>query len=71
MLEQNEKLEVFADLFHTMLKMHPEMKEAVKINNFYSRLRKRALQTLKNITVPNKKTPEDVLMVFQRKHFQP
>ena len=31
---KNEKFELFEDLFHTMLKMQPEMTEAMKINNF-------------------------------------
>ena len=37
---KNEKFELFEDLFHTMLKMQPEMKEAMKINHFHAHLRK-------------------------------
>ena len=31
---KNEKLELFEDLLHTMLKMQPELAEAIKINQF-------------------------------------
>ena len=31
---KNEKFELFEDLCHTMLKMHPEMTEAMKISHF-------------------------------------
>ena len=37
---KNEKVELFEDLFHTMLKMPPEMTEAMKINHFHAYLRK-------------------------------
>ena len=37
---KNEKFELFEDLFHTMLKMQPEMTEAMKINHFHAHLRK-------------------------------
>ena len=42
---KNEKFELFGDLFHTMLKMQPEMTKTMKINNFHAHLRKEALQT--------------------------
>ena len=35
---KNEKFELFEDLFHTMLKMQPEMTEAMKINHFHAHL---------------------------------
>ena len=35
---KNEKFELFEDLFHTMLKMQPEMTEAMKINQFHAHL---------------------------------
>ena len=44
--EKNEKVELFEDLFHTMLKMHPGMTEAMKINHFHAHLRKEAFQHL-------------------------
>ena len=44
--EKSEKFELFEDLFHTMIKMQPEMTEAMKINHFHSLLRKNALQTI-------------------------
>ena len=36
---KNDKFELFEDLFHTMLKMQPEMTEAMKINHFHAHLR--------------------------------
>ena len=68
---KNEKFELFEDLFHTMLKMQPEMTEAMKINHFYAHLRKDALQTFRNISAVNKKTLDDVLIVFRRKYVKP
>ena len=66
-----EKFELFEDLFHTMLKMQPEMTEAMKINHFHAHLRKDALQTFRNISAVNKKTLDDVLIVFRRKYVKP
>ena len=68
---KNEKFELFEDLFHTMLKMQPEMTEAMKINHFHAHLRKEALQTFRNISAVNKKTLDDVLIVFRRKYVKP
>ena len=68
---KNEKFELFEDLFHTMIKMQPEMTEAMKINHFHAHLRKEALQTFRNISAVNKKTLDDVLIVFRRKYVKP
>ena len=68
---KDEKFELFEDLFHTMLKMQPEMTEALKINHFHAHLRKEALQTFRNISALNKKTLEDVLIVFRQKDVKP
>ena len=68
---KNEKFELFEDLFHTMLKMQPEMTEAIKINHFHAHLRKEALQTFRNISALIKKTLDDVLIVFRRKYDKP
>ena len=68
---KNEKFELFEDLFHTMLKMQPEMTEAMKIDHFHAHLRKKALQTFRNISALNKKTLDDVLIVFRRKYLKP
>ena len=68
---KNEKFKLFEDLFHTMLKMQPEMTEAMKINHFHAHLRKEALQTFRNISALNKKTLDDVLIVFRRKYVKP
>ena len=68
---KNENFELFEDLFHTMLKMQPEMTEAMKFNHFHAHLRKEALQTFRNISAANKKTLDDVLIVFRRKYVKP
>ena len=68
---KNKKFELFEDLFHTMLKMQPEMTEAMKINHFHAHLRKEALQTFRNMSASNKKTLDDVLIVFRRKYVKP
>ena len=68
---KNEKFELFEDLFHTMLKMQPGMTEAMKINHFHAYLQKEALQTFRNISARNKKTLDDVLIVFRRKYVKP
>ena len=54
-----------------MLKMHPEMTETVKIKYFHADLRKEALRTFGYISASNKKTLEEVLIVFRRKHVKP
>ena len=54
-----------------MLKMQPEMTETIKINHFHAHIRKAALQTIRNIRESNKKTRNDVLIVFRRKHVKP
>ena len=51
---KSEKFELFEDLFHTMIKMQPEMTEQMKINHFHSLLRKNALQTFRNISSSNR-----------------
>ena len=68
---KSEKFELFEDLFHTMIKMQPEMTETMKINHFHSLLRKNALQTFRNISTANRQTLEDVLAVFRRKYVKP
>ena len=68
---KSEKFELFEDLFHTMMKMQPEMTETMKINHFHSLLRKNALQTFRNINSANRQTLEDVLAVFRRKYVKP
>ena len=54
-----------------MLKMQPEMTQAIKINHFYAILRKKALQTSRKIIASSKKTLDDVLIVFRRKYVKP
>ena len=45
--------------------------EALKINHFHAHLRKEALETFRNISALNKKTLDDVLIVFRRKYVKP
>ena len=68
---KSEKFELFEDLFHTMIKMQPDMTETMKINHFHSLLRKIALQTFRKINTANRQTLEDILAVFRRKYFKP
>ena len=66
-----EKFELFEGLFHTMVKMQPEMSEQMKINHLHSLLRKNALQTFRNISTANRQTLEDVIVIFRRKYVKP
>ena len=68
---KSEKFELFEDLFHTMIKMQPDMTETMKINHFHSLLRKNALQTFRNINSANRQTLEDILAIFRRKYVKP
>ena len=68
---KNEKFELFEDLFHTMLKMQPQVTEAMEINHFHAHLRKEALQTFRKISASSNKTLDDVLIVFRRKYVKP
>ena len=60
-----ENFELFEELFHTMLKMQLEMPEALKISHFHAYLRMEALQIFRKISATNKKTLDDVLIVFR------
>ena len=68
---KSEEFELFEDLFHTMIKMQPEMSEQLKINHIHSLLKKGALQTFRNISTANRQTLEDVLVPFRRKYVKP
>ena len=54
-----------------MLKMQPEMTEAMKNNYFHAHLQKEALQTFRDISASDRKTLDDVLIVFRPKHVAP
>ena len=69
--DKNEKFELFEDLFHTRLKMQPEMTEDKKIKLFHAHLRKDELQTFRTISASNRKTLDDVLIVLRRKYVNP
>ena len=68
---KSEKFELFEDLFHTMIKMQPVMTEQMKINHFHYLFRKNALQTFRNINSSDRRTLEDVLVIFRRKYVKP
>ena len=44
---RNEKIELFEDLYHTMLRKQLEMTEAIKTNHFFALLRKKRGPTFK------------------------
>ena len=69
--EKNEKFEYFEDLFHTTLRMQPNLTEEMKINHFHAHLRGLALKTFKNIQRTPSTTLEDILRVFRRKYVKP
>ena len=63
--------DLFESLFQTMHKMQLEMPEAMKNYHLPSDLRKEAFQTNKNINASNKRTLEDVFIIFRRKYVRP
>ena len=54
-----------------MLKLQPEMTEALEINHFHAHFRKEAFQTIRIISASNKKFLVDVLLVFRQKYVKP
>ena len=54
-----------------MLKVQPEVTEAMKINHFKAHLGKEALQTFRNKSASNKKNLDDLIIVFRRKYVKP
>ena len=69
--DKNEKFEYFEDLFHTTLKMQPNINEDMKINHFYAHLRSLALKTFENIQRSPTTTLEDILKDFRNKYVEP
>ena len=59
--EKNVKFEYFEDLFHTTLRMQPNLAEDMKINHFHAHLRGLTLKTFKNIQRTPNTTLEDIL----------
>ena len=68
---KSEKMETFENLFETSFKIHNQLTEEDKINYFHSLLRGNALQTLKNITRPNRGKLGEILSAFCRKYVKP
>ena len=69
--EKSEKFELFEDLFQTSLKIHKQLTQENKVNYFHSLMRGDALQTLKNITSPNREKLGEIPTVFRRKYVKP
>ena len=69
--EKNEKFEYFEDLFHTTLRMQPNLTKEMKINHFHAHLRGLALKTFKNIQRTPNTSLDDILKVFRRKYVKP
>ena len=68
---ESEKFELFEDLFQTSLKTHNQLTEEDKVNFFHSLMRGDALETFKNIIIPNRKNLAEILIVFRRKYKKP
>ena len=68
---KNEIIELFADFFKTMIRMQPEMSEAMKVHHFQSHLQKDAPQTFRNINAGNKRRLEDLLIILRQKYVRP
>ena len=68
---KSEKFELFEDLFQTSLKIHNQLTQEDKVNYFHSLMRGDAIQTLKNITTPNRENLGEILTVFRRKYVKP
>ena len=62
---------MFDDVFQTMLKMQTEMSDKMKIDQFFSRPQREALQTFRIIKTSNKLTLEEVLIICRRKQVKP
>ena len=62
---KSENLEISENLFHTMIRIQPEITEARKNNNFRAHLRKKALRTFRKLNATNKKTLENAFIVFR------
>ena len=69
--DKNKKIEYFEDLFHTTLKMQPNLTEEMEINHFHAHPRGLALKKFKNIQRTPTTTLEDILKVFRRKYVKP
>ena len=68
---KSEKFDLFEDVFYTMIKIQPDMTEAMIINQFYSLLRKNALQTFRKNDTANMQSLEDILAVFTKEYAKP
>ena len=69
--EKNEKFEYFEDLFHSTLRMQPNLSEEMKITQIHSHLIVLTLKTFENIQRTPSTTLKDFLKVFGRKYVKP
>ena len=65
---ESEKFELFGNLFYTQLKLHNQLTEDDRINNFDSLMRGDALQTFKNINGITQENLGEILIVCRRKY---
>ena len=68
---KSEKFQLFEDLFQTSSKIYNQLTKEDKITYFYSLMRGGALQTFKNISIPNRESLGEILTVFHRKDVKP
>ena len=62
---KSEKLELFEDLFQTILKIHNQLTGEDSINYFHSLMRGDALQTFKFINGPSRKNLGEIVAFFE------
>ena len=63
---KSENFNLFEDLFQMSLNIHDQLTEEDKINYSHSLIRGVALQTLKNITSPNRESLGEFLIPFRK-----
>ena len=68
---KTEKFKLFEDLFQTSLKIHNQLTEDDRINNFHFLMRGDALQVFKNISGPTQENLGEILAVFRRNYLKP
>ena len=63
---KNKKIELFENSSHIMLRMQPEMRDAMEMNHFFSHLQKEALKTFRNMNITNKWALEYVFILISQ-----
>ena len=65
---KSEKFDLFEDFFQTRLRIHNQLTEGDRINNFHSPMKGNALRTFKNNNGPTQENLVKVLAVSRRKN---